>query len=301
MKAEWRARACPLCGSPEGGRVFAESNINVEAFDGFAFASRKLPEYMHPRLVECGRCGILYANPALSADTLAGAYWEADFDSAREAHYASITYAAQVRRILHRLPDLQGALDIGTGDGAFLEQLLHLGFQNVNGMEASEAPVAAAKPHIKPLIRQGLFRPEDFPPASLALDSCFQTLEHVSCPFETTQAARQLLKPGGAFIAVVHNLKAVTTRLLGMKSPIFDIEHLQLFCPATSRQLLVRAGFREVSVRSLWNRYPLYYWTKLLPIPNRIKRPLLSVLKRSALGAVPISLPPGNLVCCGFK
>jgi len=301
MKAEWVNRPCPLCGWNGETRVFAESNIDLAELDGFAFASRKLPEYMHPRLLVCGKCGILYGNPVLSPGTLARAYQTADFDSGGEAHYASATYAAHVRKLLPRLPDLQGALDIGTGDGAFLEALLQLGFQNVTGVEPSEAPVAAAEAHIKPLIRLDVFRPDEFPASSFSLVSCFQTMEHVWDPLGTVRGAYGLLKPGGAFFMAVHNRRSVSAKLLGMKSPIFDVEHLQLFCPQTSKLLLERAGFRDVIVSALWNRYPLHYWMKLLPMPDRIKHPLLTVLKQSVIGKMPLAFPPGNLICFGFK
>ena len=39
-------------------RPFAEAKFDLDVLDGFAFASRKLPEYMHWRLVECGRCDV---------------------------------------------------------------------------------------------------------------------------------------------------------------------------------------------------------------------------------------------------
>jgi SAM-dependent methyltransferase len=301
MKAEWVERSCPLCGSNGASQVFAESNIDLAVLDRFAFASRKLPEYMHPRLIACGQCGILYGNPVLSPGTLATAYQLADFDSGGEAHYASATYAAHVREILPRLPDLHGALDIGTGDGAFLECLLELGFRNVAGVEPSKAPVAAAKAHIQPLIRPDVFRPEDFPAASFSLVSCFQTMEHIWDPLGTVRSAYGLLKPGGAFFMAVHNRKSVSAKLLGMKSPIFDVEHLQLFCPATAQLLLERAGFRHVKVSPLWNRYPLHYWMKLAPMPHSIKRPLLGFLKQSVIGRMPLSFPPGNLIGFGFK
>jgi SAM-dependent methyltransferase len=301
MKAEWVNRPCPLCGWNGESPVFAESNIDLAELGGFAFASRKLPEYMHPRLLVCGRCGILYGNPVLSPGTLARAYRTADFDSGDEAHYASATYAAQVRKILPRFPDLKGALDIGTGDGAFLEALVHLGFQNVAGVEPSRAPVAAAKAHVRPLIRLDVFRPEDLPAASFSLVSCFQTMEHVGDPLGAVRGAYGLLKPGGAFLMAVHNRKSILAKVLGMKSPIFDVEHLQLFCPATGKLLLERAGFRDVAVSALWNRYPLHYWVKLLPMPDSIKRPLLAVLKQSIIGRVPLAFPPGNLICVGFK
>jgi SAM-dependent methyltransferase len=301
VKTEWVERPCPLCGRQADSPVFAEAALDLDKLDEFAFASRKLPEYMHTRLIECRQCGMVYGNPVLSPGTLASAYERAAFDSGSEAHYASATYAAQVGRILDRLPDRMGALDIGTGDGGFLEELLNLGFQDVAGVEPSSAPIASAKPTIRPLIRSGLFRAEAFPEAAFSLITCFQTMEHVWDPLETARGAWRLLKPGGALLIVVHNRKSVSARLLGMKSPIFDIEHLQLFCPATAGQLLERAGFRDVTVASLWNRYPVSYWMKLLPAPRGVKRWLLGLLSESGTGRIPVALPAGNLICLGFK
>ncbi len=277
--------------------MVAESNIDFEKLNGFAFASRKHPEYMHPRLIECPVCHLLYGSPVLSTETLAAAYQNADFDSGAEARHASVTYAAEIRKILPRLPDQIGALDIGTGDGAFLEELIDLGFQNVAGVEPSEAPYSAAKPEIRDRIRKGLFRAEDFSAGSFSLVTCFQIMEHVPEPLALVRAARSLLKPGGALVIVAHNREAASARILGFKSPIFDVEHLQLFSPDTAQDLLKRAGYRDVSVAPLWNRYPLRYWMRVSPLPMAMKR----LAENSSWGRRPVSLPAGNLVCTGYQ
>src|SRR5689334_3693285 len=162
-------RACPVCGSAEASRIYAESNVDPTRLDQFAFASRKLPEYMHHRLVECRACDLLYASPVPATPELAKAYEEAGFDSGPEAHYAARTYARFLPEICAALPDRSGAIDIGTGDGAFLEELLGAGFTDVVGVEPSSAPIAAADPRVRPLIRQGLFRPDDFEPGRYSL------------------------------------------------------------------------------------------------------------------------------------
>jgi SAM-dependent methyltransferase len=301
FEAKWLERYCPLCGPNNKSRIFADSNIDLQKLDAFAFASRKLPEYMHARLLLCEGCGILYGDPILSPDTLADAYRDADFDTNEEAHYASQTYGSRVERILSRLPDRHGALDIGTGDGAFLQTLLGLGFKGVTGIEPSEAPIRSSAPEIRPLIRKGIFEPDDLPASSFSLVTCFQTMEHVPDPLDLARGAYKLLKPGGAFAIVVHNRRAVSAHILGMKSPIFDLEHLQLFCPLTAKKLLGLAGFVDVTVSTFWNRYPLRYWARLLPMKEQHKRSLLGLLRDSRIGNIPVALPAGNIICMGFS
>ena len=139
MKLEFIPRACPLCGGDDF-HVLAEATIVEGRLTDSAFASRKLPEYMHSRMVECRLCGMLYANPVLRPETLADAYKEASFDSGAESRLAATTYRALLDPHLTALPSRRSALDIGAGDGAFVEELLGLGFDDVIGVEPNEVP-----------------------------------------------------------------------------------------------------------------------------------------------------------------
>lgn len=293
-------RNCPLCGGNDF-TVFAESTIDERKLSSSTFASRKLPEYMHPRMVECNSCRMLYANPALQQETLGEAYKEASFDGRLESLLAARTY----RRLLesHRKQFLGGgsALDIGAGDGAFVEQLLAMGFGSAVGIEPSEAPIQAARPLIRGHLRQGLFEASEFAPDSLDMVSCFQVMEHVPTPLQMSKDAFSMLKRGGLFFVVVHNRRALSAKILREKSPIFDIEHLQLFDERTGEQLLQRAGFRSISVRSLSNTYPIDYWIKLFPLPAPMKAALRRSARISRLGNILISLPAGNLAIIGEK
>lgn len=298
---ELKPRSCPVCGSTETGELFLAANYSDDKLNSFSFASRKVPEAMHLRMLRCTACDLLYASPAPSLDTLEAAYRQADFDSGEEAGFASRTYIRLVSRFLPKLPDLDGALDIGTGDGAFLERLLEQGFTHVQGVEPSAAPIASAKDPIKPLIVSGLFEPESFEAGSFSLVSCFQTLEHVENPAQILSSALRLLKPGGAFVTVSHNFRSVSARMLGSKSPIYDIEHLQLFSTKSMENLLAGCGFTGVVVRSVANTYPLHYWLKILPIGNAVKQKAISLAKMSKIGYIPVSIPAGNIFAIAFK
>ena len=182
-----------------------------------------------------------------------------------------------------------------------LLELLDARFQNVQGVEPSRAPIAAADLQVRSLIRQGIFAVADYAPATLSLVTCFQTIEHVRDPLELCRDIFTLLKPGGALCLVCHNRRAISARLLGRKSPIFDIEHMQLFSPQSLSRMLDASGFSRVEVFSIWNRYPLSYWVRLFPLPPPLKRGALTTLKATRLGRIPFALPPGNLAAVAFR
>jgi SAM-dependent methyltransferase len=295
------SRACPICSSRNQTNVYAEENYNLDALDGYAFASRKMPENMHYRLIDCPTCDTLYANPLPSLKHLAKSYQEAAYDSSEEAHYAARTYARNLADIAKNTPDTKGAIDIGTGDGAFLEELLKAGFTKVIGIEPSDAPIKSSLPKIRPLIKKGLFNSKNFKKKSVSLISCFQTIEHLYEPLNVCRDSYQILKKGGAFYIVCHNRRSLSYGILGMKSPIFDIEHLQLFSPKSAQALLTKAGYKRIVVKPIFNVYPLHYWLKLLPAPKGLKIVLISFLKKIKLGYLPIMLPAGNMAVIGYK
>lgn len=296
-----RERVCPVCGASGPARVAREARLDESRLDASSFSSRKLPEFMHFRLLRCAGCDCLYASPAPDPEWLGEAYREAHFAAGEESRQAADTYARELRRVLPRLPDRRGALDIGCGDGAFLETLLAEGFEEVVGVEPSRAPVAQAGPAVREHIRRGVFRADAFEPDRWSLVSCFQTLEHVDDPAGLVAAAAKLLAPGGAFLAVAHDHRALPARLLGRRSPIYDVEHLQLFSRRSLRALLEGAGFERVEVTPLRNAYSVAYWVRLSPLPPRIKAGVQRLLGTLGLARRVVALRAGNLVVVGQR
>jgi SAM-dependent methyltransferase len=300
-RAHVAARACPVCGA-DSGRELAPASIDTVALDEYAFASRKFPEYMHHRLVECPVCDLVYANPVLDVGEIDEAYGAAAFDSKEEAVYASRTYARLVRALLPRLLGTGAALDIGTGEGSLLEELLDLGFSRVCGYEPSAAPLAAAAPRVRDLIVHDVFdarRAAAGGPYDLI--TCCMTIEHVPDPAQLCRDAHDLLAPGGALMIVCHDRRAPLNRALGMRSPIIDIEHLQLFSQASAHALLERTDYGRIAVARFANRYPLHYWLKLAPVPRGVKGALVAGARRGALRRLSFPLPVGNLAVVGFR
>jgi hypothetical protein len=109
------------------------------------------------------------------------------------------------------------------------------------------------------------------------------------------------LRPGGKFLVVCHNSRSLSARLLGTKSPIFDVEHLQIFSKDSLRFLFEVAGYHQSHIRMFWNTYPAEYWAKLFPFPDRVKRAALRFLSSSGVGRFPIPLAAGNLIAWAEK
>jgi SAM-dependent methyltransferase len=296
---ELSPRACPVCGSTDDSRVFADARFDAGSLDGYAFASRKRPEYMRLRLVSCPGCDLVYASHVPDPDALARAYEDAAFDSGVEARFAARTYIDALGPLIGTLPDRAGAFDIGTGDGAFLLELLESGFTGVGGVEPSSTPIATADDRIAGLIEQGVFKPGMRAAGDLSLVTCFQTIEHVPDPAALVREAAGLLKPGGILAIVCHDRRAPINRLLGLRSPIIDIEHQQLFSPESVSQLLDRAGLVDIGHRVIHNRYPLRYWLRLLPLPRPARALAERLLVGGRAGDWAVTLPVGNLLAWG--
>lgn len=297
-----RKRPCPVCGAgSHEAKSFLQANIDLARLDEFSYASRKTPEYMNLELVQCQRCDLVYADDPPSQDELAHAYHVADYDSAEEADDAAAAYIRAMQPVLQALPRRESALEIGAGTGVLLEHLARQGFTELVGVEPSAAAIAAAPEHRREWIRQGIFRQQDFASESFDLICCFMTMEHVLDPKVIALAAFQLLRSGGAFVTVTHDYRGRLNRMLGKRSPIIDIEHMQLFSGPSIQTLFETTGYHNVRVERFVNRYAFRYWWRLAPAPSPVKRAVTKLAEATHLDAVRIGMNVGNSMTSGVK
>jgi len=295
-------RACPICGAgTDQSEPFLSDSRDERLLSASSFASRKVPEYMSHAMVRCRVCDLAYVDRPPSVDELAANYHSADYDSAEEAEDAADAYARAKAPVLSKPRAHDAALEIGTGTGAFLDRLSQAGFRELVGIEPSTAAIDAAPAHRRTWIREGIFEGSDFPPESFDLICCFMTLEHVQDPGALVAAAHRLLRPGGVFVGVTHNRRAWLNKLLGRRSPIVDVEHMQLFSPRSSANLLTLNGYSDVGGASFRNRYRPSYWLRLVPMSRPLKDRLTTTLRGSWLDARRIPLNVGNFMSWGFK
>jgi SAM-dependent methyltransferase len=298
-----QTRACPVCGAGrDKAEMFLAQNIDASKIVGSSFASRKVPEYMNHGMVRCLSCDLVYVDQPPSQDELHDSYHAAEYDSSEEAEHAADAYIDAIAPVLTRLKGrTDAALEIGTGTAAFLERLQDAGFKDLVGIEPSVAAIDAAPAHRKGWIREGIFEADMYPPNSFDLIACFMTLEHVQDPGALVAAAHKMLRPGGVFVAVTHDYRGWVNRLLGKRSPIIDIEHMQLFSAESSRQLLALRGYGDVGTRRFRNAYRPSYWMRLMPIPGALKSAAIRMVVALPLDRIRVPFNVGNTVSWGVR
>jgi SAM-dependent methyltransferase len=296
------SRPCPVCGTEaKFALAYLERNFDSSKLSPLSFASRKTPEFMCHRLVRCPHCDLVYADEPLDQDVLARAYHASDFDSPEEANDAADSYVEALRPVLAIMGSKESVLEIGAGTGAFLEKLLPFGFTRLVGIEPSPAAIAAAPANRRAWLRESIFSEHDHQPESFDLICCFMTLEHVRDPGLLARSVARLLKPGGVFAAVVHDHRGLVNRALGKRSPIIDIEHMQLFSRPAVEHLFKSAGLERTSITSFRNRYALRYWLRLMPLSAALKKRLDARLEKWGIAGTKFGLNVGNMMCHGFR
>ena len=295
-------RFCTLCGPTSAKSVKYVSNFSENDLNAAIFSARRAPDKRHFRLVECETCGLIYSDPAANSADLATLYKEAGvtYDDQEAQIYDS--YAPVLDRAMRKLKKRATFLEIGGGRGF----MLRYGVENGFASEVEIEPSADAEKKFVPASPQsrfirGIFTRNTLAPSSVSLACFFQMLDHVPGPSEFLENVFEVLEPGGVAVCVTHDTGAFSAKVLGERSPIFDIEHTYLFNQHNLSSLFTKTGFEQVTAFSVPNRYSLNYWMHLFPLPRNLKGVALSALRALRLADRRLNLYAGNFAVIAVK
>lgn len=296
------SRDCPVCNEAQTqATTWQQANVDWDKISSSSFASRKRPEFMTWGYDLCRTCDCVFASSIPTAQFIEAGYENTDFISSDDATDAACTYEALLSPIVARLAERKLAIDVGCGPGPFLPALQRMGFEQVIGVEPSKEAVKNADPAVSDLIELDFFSQELFDQGSADLICLFQTIEHLPEPKKFFEASYSILKPGGILAIVCHNRKSRLNKMLGSKSPIIDIEHLQLFDPYSLRFLSEQSGFESTSVNPFVNQYSLSYMISLMPLPSVVVGFMRRLTEAMRLNSLKLPLPVGNLLVIAKK
>lgn len=150
------------------------------------------------------------------------------------------------------------ALDIGCGDGEFLDSLQQLGWE-CHGTELTEVTARRASAVAGLRIRTGELSAGAYDPGRFDVVSLWHVLEHLHDPDRTLRDCARWLAEGGLLLLAVPNLDSWQAR--AFRGAWFHLDppfHLHHFAPRSLARALDAAGFDVLETRHLSWQYNPY-------------------------------------------
>lgn len=267
-----REIVCAVCRKKTSVRIVYPANLIEHKISPLTYSSRRIPDKVHFRIVVCTRCGLLFSTPIFEETGILDLYKESNVPLMADIQNSKQVYGLYLTQILDKLPGMERLLEIGCGNGFFLEEAKRMGFGEVWGVEPSSQsvrflPKGIDKKHIViEIFKEGQFKKNFFD-----IVCFFQVFDHLTDPKSFLKEVYTILKPGGYVLAIMHDAKAWTHKILGESSPIFDIQHIYLFDKKSAKKIFENNGFHVGQIFNTFSKYSLGYWLKMAPLPGLVR------------------------------
>lgn len=135
-------------------------------------------------------------------------------------------------------------LDVGCGDGKFLNQMRTFGW-TVDGIDFDNKAIARAERAYGLKLRQGDLKSAEFPENNFDAITISHVIEHVPNPVDLLAEVRRIVRPDGRVVLTTPNAngfghEAFRNFWFGIDPP----RHLQIFTPQSLRSTAERAGLK---------------------------------------------------------
>lgn len=228
---------CPLCQA-------ADSRLLYVARDRHYGIRGDFP------IVRCNDCSLVFLNPMYSDAELAKLY-PTDY-YAYQDNFCETQWKQLAKRVLgYKLTTKEPRfgrpgvmLDLGCGSGWFLKRMRKQGW-TVLGVEISEQAANVGRELGGLEIRSGTLQQAHFPPDYFDYVRANHSFEHISCPNETLEEIRRVLKPTGKLMLAVPNIDSLTARMFRnywwyLGAPVHPFN----YSVRTLSRLLTKHGFQ---------------------------------------------------------
>lgn len=289
---------CNLCGADETELLFPSTLERRDAPSTAAQFACTSDEYgVHPPIVRCRQCKLIYANPRPSAEQLVDSYTKVvDTAYLKEREGRELTFRRHLDHLGARvvLDGKKRLLDIGCYIGIFLEQAERRGWE-AWGVEPSHWAVEWAQERNLRVI-QGTLKEASFPNEYFDLVTLWDVIEHLADPLSELRRIAGVVRPGGWVCIHTMDVGSPFAQVMGKRWPWLMEMHLYYFSRATLTAMLHRAGFRVVETSTRGRVLRLgYVISRLVPYSAALAVAIGSAIRTLGLAERPIPVNFGDL------
>lgn len=289
--------ACNICHSRDNLLLFP-SSLTRSTPNASDFRCTSAAYGVHPPIVRCRNCGLVYANPRWNSLMVRENYNVVEDPTYLEERDGRVLTFSRNLKPLEELVSnhsrTRRLLDVGCHIGVMVELAQKSGW-DACGVEPSTWAAEQARAHGLNVITGTLAE------AALAENyfdvvTMWDVIEHLTDPAAEIDRVHRVLRPGGIFAVHTIDIESPFARLMGKRWPWLMEMHLYYFSPRTLGALLERHGFQVVRSSAQGRFLRLgYFATRLKPYNRLLARALITLFDKSSLTSVAIPVNFGDL------
>jgi 2-polyprenyl-3-methyl-5-hydroxy-6-metoxy-1,4-benzoquinol methylase len=204
-------------------------------------------------VIKCKKCGLVYIDYKFTREELESFYTLENYpyleDDICVMEKRSFLHAERELNMIRKYVKKGKLLDVGCAMGFFLKIAREHGFEPF-GVDISCDLSKLAREKYGLNVITGTLENTNFKSDFFDVITLFSVLEHVPDPLGTLKIINKYIKKEGVLLIKVPNYNRIFFRLNWKKDPIWDRAHLYYFTPTTITELLKKAGFRILEIRT---------------------------------------------------
>lgn len=289
---------CSLCGGEDTFIRFPNTLPSAQEGDDWtAYRCTHSGYGVHPPIVQCRTCGLVYANPRRNGSEILETY-EAVEDTlyVEEREGRVLTFERHLRPLERWTgpPDSRSLLDVGAYTGVFVEIAARHGW-DAWGVEPSRWAVNEARKRGLNVV-QGTAGAAELPASGFDIVTMWDVIEHLNDPLEELRHVHRLLKPDGLLVIHTIDIDSLFARLAGPRWPWLMEMHLYYFSRKTLQAMLETAGFSVERIAAEGRYLRLgYLMNRVASLIPWLGRPGEWLVSRLNLRGVPVGVNLGDL------
>jgi 2-polyprenyl-3-methyl-5-hydroxy-6-metoxy-1,4-benzoquinol methylase len=289
--------ACNLCGARDAALLYP-STLTKAALNAADFRCTSSAYGVHPPIVRCKVCGLVYANPRWDSSLVSESYSVVEDPTyVEEREGRVLTFSrnlAPFENLVASNSPTRRLLDVGCHIGVMIELAEARGWE-AWGVEPSVWASEQARGRGLRVVT-GTLADAPIPANYFDVVTMWDVIEHLTDPAAEIRHVHRVLKPGGVFAIHTIDIESLFARVIGKRWPWLMEMHLYYFSPRTLSKMLMQNGFKVVRASAQGRYLRLgYFVTRIEPYSKSLYRILGVMVARFNLGSVAVPVNFGDL------